>query len=68
MAIKAVLDTLEEAPEHLKAEYKQGGDGKLYAILDGLDWLGLGSDQPPVYQFSRAARHARCSALPCSMA
>ena len=28
------------------------------AILDGLDWLGLASDEPPVYQFQRAARHA----------
>lgn len=28
------------------------------AILDGLDWLGLGSDEEPVYQFARAARHA----------
>ncbi|MCH4150469.1 MAG: glutamate--tRNA ligase [Sphingobium sp.] len=33
-------------------------DAAIDAILDGLDWLGLGSDQPPVYQFSRAARHA----------
>jgi len=28
------------------------------AILDGLDWLGLTSDEEPVYQFARAARHA----------
>ena len=28
------------------------------AILDGLDWLGLGSDEEPVYQFARAERHA----------
>jgi glutamyl-tRNA synthetase len=27
------------------------------AILDGLDWLGLGWDGEPVYQFARAARH-----------
>ena len=27
------------------------------AILDGLDWLGLGGDQPPVFQHTRAARH-----------
>ncbi len=33
-------------------------DAAIDAILDGLDWLGLSSDQPPVYQFSRAARHA----------
>lgn len=33
-------------------------DAAIDAILDGLDWLGLSSDEPPVYQFSRAARHA----------
>lgn len=26
-------------------------------ILDGLDWLGLHADEPPVYQTSREARH-----------
>ncbi|RVT40764.1 glutamate--tRNA ligase [Sphingobium algorifonticola] len=29
------------------------------AIFDGLDWLGLTSDQEPVFQFARAARHAQ---------
>jgi len=33
-------------------------DEAIDAILDGLDWLGLASDEPPVYQFQRAARHA----------
>jgi glutamyl-tRNA synthetase len=28
------------------------------AILDGLQWLGLDWDEEPVFQFSRAARHA----------
>ncbi|HZV22084.1 MAG TPA: glutamate--tRNA ligase family protein, partial [Hyphomicrobiales bacterium] len=28
------------------------------AILDGLTWLGLEWDEEPVYQFSRAKRHA----------
>lgn len=28
------------------------------AILDGLGWLGLMGDEPPVFQFARAARHA----------
>ncbi|MGE4430660.1 MAG: glutamate--tRNA ligase [Sphingobium sp.] len=28
------------------------------AILDGLDWLGLMSEEEPVYQFARAQRHA----------
>ena len=27
------------------------------AIIDGLAWLGLTSDEEPVFQFSRAARH-----------
>ncbi|WP_070153443.1 glutamate--tRNA ligase [Sphingobium phenoxybenzoativorans] len=28
------------------------------AIFDGLDWLGLSGDEPPVFQFARATRHA----------
>lgn len=28
------------------------------AIFDGLDWLGLGGDEEPVFQFGRSARHA----------
>src|SRR4051794_14936236 len=28
------------------------------AILDSLDWLGLAQDEPPVFQSTRAARHA----------
>tara|TARA_R110002072_G_scaffold94912_5_gene209339 strand:+ start:1585 stop:3042 length:1458 start_codon:yes stop_codon:yes gene_type:complete len=28
------------------------------AILDGLSWLGLESDEAPIYQFSRRERHA----------
>jgi glutamyl-tRNA synthetase len=28
------------------------------AILDGLRWLGLDWDEPPIFQFSRAPRHA----------
>jgi glutamyl-tRNA synthetase len=27
------------------------------AIFDGLDWLGLGGDEPPVFQFARSDRH-----------
>ena len=27
------------------------------AIIDGLDWLGIGGDEPPVFQFDRAGRH-----------
>ncbi len=28
------------------------------AIIDGLDWLGIGGDEPPVFQSDREARHA----------
>ncbi len=28
------------------------------AIFDGLDWLGLGGDEPATFQFARSARHA----------
>ncbi|UZW54202.1 glutamate--tRNA ligase [Sphingobium sp. JS3065] len=28
------------------------------AIFDGLDWLGLGGDEPAVFQFERTPRHA----------
>ncbi len=28
-------------------------------ILDGLDWMGLNPDEPPVYQSTRQARHAQ---------
>ncbi|WP_122465448.1 glutamate--tRNA ligase [Brevundimonas lutea] len=27
------------------------------AIFEGLDWLGLATDEPPVFQFARADRH-----------
>jgi glutamyl-tRNA synthetase len=32
-------------------------EAAVQAIFDGLDWLGLKADQPPVFQFSRADRH-----------
>ncbi|MGX7895159.1 glutamate--tRNA ligase [Tsuneonella sp. HG222] len=32
------------------------------AILDGLDWLGLDYDEPPVFQSERAGRHAEVAA------
>ena len=32
------------------------------AIFDGLSWLGLGGDQPAVFQFARSARHAEVAA------
>lgn len=33
-------------------------DDAIAKILDGLSWLGLEPDQPPVFQFARADRHA----------
>jgi glutamyl-tRNA synthetase len=29
------------------------------AIFDGLSWLGLDGDEPPVFQFARSERHAK---------
>ena len=31
------------------------------AILDGMDWLGLTPDEPPVYQRAAADRHVACA-------
>jgi glutamyl-tRNA synthetase len=31
------------------------------AILDGLSWLGLDADEPPIFQFQRAKRHAEAA-------
>ncbi|MBI1250048.1 MAG: glutamate--tRNA ligase [Alphaproteobacteria bacterium] len=32
-------------------------DAAIEAIIDGLNWLGLGADDEPLFQFARAARH-----------
>lgn len=32
------------------------------AIFDGLTWLGLEGDEPPVFQFARSTRHAEVAA------
>ena len=37
---------------------KRSTDAAVAAILDGLDWLGLGGDEPPVFQHGRIERHA----------
>ncbi|PHQ63449.1 MAG: glutamate--tRNA ligase [Sphingobium sp.] len=33
-------------------------DAAVDAIFDGLEWLGLAGDEPAVFQFARASRHA----------
>ncbi|MDH3771448.1 MAG: glutamate--tRNA ligase, partial [Nitrospirota bacterium] len=33
-------------------------EAAIEAIFDGLGWLGLASDEPPVFQFQRRERHA----------
>lgn len=33
-------------------------DDAIAKILEGMDWLGLTSDRPPLFQFARADRHA----------
>ena len=37
-------------------------DQAIAAIYDGLDWLGLGGDEPAVMQFARSGRHAEVAA------
>ena len=37
-------------------------DAAVDAIFDGLEWLGLAGDEPPVFQFARSARHAEVAA------
>ena len=32
-------------------------EAAVQVILDGMDWLGLEPDEPPVFQFARAERH-----------
>jgi glutamyl-tRNA synthetase len=32
-------------------------DEAIRAIIDGLDWLGLGADEEPVFQYARVERH-----------
>ncbi|MES2156789.1 MAG: glutamate--tRNA ligase [Pseudomonadota bacterium] len=34
-------------------------DEAVAAIFDGLNWLGLGGDEEPVFQFARTPRHAQ---------
>jgi glutamyl-tRNA synthetase len=34
-------------------------DAAIEAIFDGLNWLGLGGDADPVFQFARSDRHAQ---------
>ncbi len=33
-------------------------EAAIRAIFDGLHWLGLDPDEPPIFQFARAGRHA----------
>ncbi|MBB3949844.1 glutamate--tRNA ligase [Aureimonas jatrophae] len=37
-------------------------DAAVNAIIDGLAWLGLEADEPPISQFERAARHREVAA------
>ena len=37
-------------------------DAAIDAIFDGLNWLGLGGDEAPVFQFARSDRHAEVAA------
>lgn len=33
-------------------------DAAIDAIIKGMEWLGLKADEPPIFQFARAGRHA----------
>ena len=37
MAIKAILDSIDDLPDPLKAEYKQGDDGKFHLDVEDID-------------------------------
>ena len=39
-------------------DHDRNNPAAIDAIFDGLSWLGLDADEPPVMQSSRAARHA----------
>ena len=40
---------------------KRSTDEATQAILDGMDWLGLAPDEPPVFQSESADRHVACA-------
>mgnify|MGYP001799344518 CR=1 FL=1 len=40
---------------------KRSTDEATQAILDGMAWLGLTADEPPVYQSENADRHVACA-------
>lgn len=49
---------------HLRVEdtdKARSTDEATQAILDGMQWLGLESDQPPVFQSENSDRHAECA-------
>ena len=41
---------------------KRSTDAAIEAIFDGMNWLELGADEEPVFQFSRQERHAEIAA------
>ncbi len=42
-------------------DLKRSTPEAVQAILDGLDWLGITPDEPPVFQASRSDRHIECA-------
>lgn len=40
---------------------KRSTDEAIEAILDGLAWMGLEGDDPPLFQSRQASRHAECA-------
>jgi len=42
-------------------DLKRSTPEAVQAILDGLDWLGIAPDEPPVFQAARSDRHVECA-------
>ncbi len=42
-------------------DLKRSTPEAVQAILDGLDWLGITPDDPPIFQAARAERHIQCA-------
>jgi hypothetical protein len=53
MALKALLDKIDDLPEDVKKEYKKGDDGKFHLDVDGID------DHPAVKGLKNAMTNAK---------
>ena len=53
MALKSILEKIDDLPEDVKKEYKKGTDGKFYLDVDGID------DHPAVGNLRNAMQNAK---------